>query len=84
MPRAKRHRREPTDDWQQLQPLTQFPEQLTYELIRPVVLFGQTPLERARATGTPQRTLLRVAPYAARRPRPSSRARQVELFQAPA
>jgi transposase len=59
MPRAKRQRREPTDDWHQLHLLTQFPEQLTYELIRPVVLFGHTPLERARATGTPQRTLYR-------------------------
>jgi len=51
----------PTDDWQQLQLLTRFPEQLTYELIRPVVLFGQSPAERAQVTGTPQRTLYRQA-----------------------
>ncbi|CAN5519473.1 hypothetical protein BH24CHL1_BH24CHL1_16840 [soil metagenome] len=50
---------EPTDDWQQLQLLTQFPEQLSYELLRPVVLFGLTPAERARQTGAPQRTLYR-------------------------
>ena len=50
---------EPTDDWQQLQLLTQFPEQLTYELLRPVVLFGRSAAERARQTGTPQRTLYR-------------------------
>lgn len=50
---------EPTDDWRQLQLLTQFPEQLTYELLRPVVLFGLSPAERARQTGAPQRTLYR-------------------------
>jgi len=49
----------PTDDWQQLQLLTHFPEQRTYELIRPVVLFGQSPAERARLTLTPERTLYR-------------------------
>lgn len=59
MPAAKRTRREPTDDWQQLQLLRRFPKQLTYELIRPVVLFGHSPAERARFTGTPERTLYR-------------------------
>ena len=59
MPRATRQRREPTDDWQQLRLLTRFPEQLTYELIRPVVLFGSPLAERARQTGAPQRTLYR-------------------------
>ena len=49
----------PTDDWQQLQLLTKTPEQRTYELIRPVVLFGQSASVRARATGVPQRTLYR-------------------------
>jgi putative transposase len=43
MPRATRQRHEPTDEWQQLRLLTRFPEQLTYELIRPVVLFGSSP-----------------------------------------
>lgn len=51
----------PTDDWQQLQFLTKTPEQRTYELIRPVVLFGQPTSARARATGVPQRTLYRQA-----------------------
>lgn len=51
----------PTDDWQQLQLLTKTPEQRTYELIRPVVLFGQPASVRARATGVPQRTLYRQA-----------------------
>ena len=51
----------PTDDWQQLDLLMRFPEQRTYELIRPVVLFGRSPAERARQTGAPQRTLARQA-----------------------
>jgi len=41
--------------------LAQFPEQRIYELLRPVVLFGLSPAERARQTGTPQRTLYRQA-----------------------
>lgn len=52
---------EPTDDWQQLRLLTTSAEQLTYELIRPVVLFGQSPSERARETSAPARTLYRQA-----------------------
>jgi len=51
----------PPDDWHQLQLLAPFPEQRTYELIRPVVLFGLSPAERARQTGAPQRTLYRQA-----------------------
>ena len=51
----------PTDHWQQLQLLSKTPEQRTYELIRPVVLFGQPASIRARATGVPQRTLYRQA-----------------------
>ncbi len=56
-----RQRIELTDDWQQLDLLVRFPEQHTYELIRPVVLFGHSPAERARLTGAPQRTLYRQA-----------------------
>src|SRR3954452_362289 len=56
-----RQRIEATDDWQQLDLLVRFPEQRTYELIRPVVLFGYSPAERARLTGAPQRTLYRQA-----------------------
>jgi putative transposase len=51
----------PTDDWDQLQLLTTFPEQQSYELLRPIVLFGQSPAERARQTRTPERTLYRRA-----------------------
>ena len=55
----------PTNDWEQLQLLTTSAEQRTYELIRPVVLFGQSPAERTRETGAPQRTLYRqVARFA--------------------
>ncbi len=61
MPARLRLQHEPTDDWQQLQLLAAFPEQHLYELIRPVVLFGQSPAERAQQTGAPQRTLYRQA-----------------------
>ena len=57
----KRHQVPPTDDWQQLQLLAKTPEQRTYELIRPVVLFGQPASIRARETGVPQRSLYRQA-----------------------
>ena len=61
MSKTRRQRVEPTDDWEQLQLLSRFPEQLTYELIRPVVLFGHSPAERARQTRAPERTLYRQA-----------------------
>ncbi len=56
-----RLRIEATDDWRQLTLLVGSAEQRTYELIRPVVLFGHSPAERARMTGAPQRTLYRQA-----------------------
>ena len=59
MPPHRRQLINPTDDWRQLQLLAQFPEQLSYELLRPVVLFGLSPAERARETGAPQSTLYR-------------------------
>ncbi len=57
----KRSQIAPTDDWQQLQLLTKTPEQRAYELLRPVVLFGQSASVRARAVGVSQRTLYRQA-----------------------
>src|SRR3712207_7776224 len=57
----KRVRIDPTDDWQQLRLRVRFPEQETYELLRPIVLFGQTAAERAQATGVSDRTLDRKA-----------------------
>ena len=61
----RRERIEPTDDWQQLELRVQSVGQRTYEIIRPVVLFGHSPAERAAATGTPERTVYRqVARFA--------------------
>ena len=61
----RRERTKPTDDWQQLALRVESAGQRSYELIRPVVLFGHSPAERAAATGTPERTLYRqVARFA--------------------
>lgn len=49
----------PTGDWRQIELLARAPGQRTYELIRPVVLFGQSPAERAAETGAAERTLYR-------------------------
>jgi putative transposase len=57
----KRPRTEPTDEWSQLRLQLAWPEQVSYELIRPVVLFGSAPAERAKQTGLPERTLRRKA-----------------------
>src|SRR5215475_8820190 len=57
MPKRKYKRREPTHDWQELRPLLKDPAQITYEIIRPVILFGMTSKERAEQTGMPQRTI---------------------------
>jgi transposase len=57
---ARRRRRvEHTDDWQELLPLFDWPEQEAYEELRPLVLFGDAVAERAGETGTPERTMYR-------------------------
>src|SRR5262245_22718725 len=56
-----RPRRAPTEEWQQVRLLLADPIQETYELLRPILLFGQTSAERARETGAPARTLQRKA-----------------------
>ena len=61
MPAGPRPRRQPTDDWDQLRLLVATPEQEAYELLRPVVLFGQSARSRARETGVPERSLRRKA-----------------------
>jgi len=61
MPRLSRTCRQSTDDWRQLRLLVASPEQEAYELLRPIVLFGQTPATRARETGISERTLRRKA-----------------------
>lgn len=73
MPARSRPPLDPIDDWRQLDLLVQFPEQRTYELIRPVVLAGHSPAERTRQTG------LQYAPCLARR-RASPRRGWVSLF----
>ena len=61
MPTIKRPRVAPTEDWQEIRRLAPWPEQRAYEELRPVVLFGYPPVERAGKTGTPERTLYRRA-----------------------
>jgi hypothetical protein len=58
---ARRRRVDPTDEWQQVQLLAPWPAQVLDEALRPVVLFGQSPAERARQTGIAQRSLYRLA-----------------------
>jgi len=62
-----RPRRDPTDEWAQLRLLVTSSEQETYEILRPIVLFGQPTSERAQETGMAERTLRRtVAHFEAR------------------
>jgi hypothetical protein len=66
MPATPRPQHQPTDDWAQLRLLVSSPEQETYELLRPIVLFGQPATTRAQETGIAARTLRRkVARFAA-------------------
>jgi len=55
----KQPRIQRTDDWQTIKQRSLWPEQMTYELIRPVVLFSETPGERAKETDETKRTLYR-------------------------
>lgn len=57
--RKRRRRVEPTDDWEQLGLLCRWPEQLAYEELRPLVLFGLPVADRAEETGSSRRTLYR-------------------------
>jgi hypothetical protein len=54
---GSRRKAQPTDVWKELLPLFEWPEQQAYEEIRPMVLFGSPVTERARETGTPERTM---------------------------
>lgn len=58
---TKRRRVEPTDEWEQIELLCAWPEQLAYEEIRPTVLFGSPVSERATQTRSSERTLYRKA-----------------------
>jgi putative transposase len=57
MPKQRYQRQDPTHDWQQIRPRLKDPAQITYEIIRPVILWGETPQERAAETGMPMRTI---------------------------
>src|SRR5260370_7695732 len=61
MTRAKRERRERTDNWELIQQWCRMPEQRLYESIRPITLFGLPPAERAQETGLAESTLRRTA-----------------------
>lgn len=50
---------EPTEEWAELELLLEWPEQVEYERIRPVAIFGSSVAERSRQTGTPETTLRR-------------------------
>ena len=61
MPKRKRKQREHTEDWQTIQQYTFWPEQTAYELLRPIVLFGDPAIQRAQETGEARNTLERKA-----------------------
>jgi putative transposase len=61
VPQRKRVQREHTEDWQTIRQYTLWPEQTAYELLRPVVLFGDPALQRAQETGEPRTSLERKA-----------------------
>jgi putative transposase len=54
---GRRRRVEHTEEWALIEPLVPWHEQREYELLRPIVLFGDTPAERAGQTGAAARTL---------------------------
>lgn len=55
-----RQRIPPTDEWQQLTLLLDTDSQHSYEVIRPVVVFGEPVPARASATRVPARTIYRT------------------------
>jgi hypothetical protein len=61
MPKAKRERRERTDNYHLLQQWCRTPEQRLYEGIRPITLFGVPSAERAQETGLAERSLRRAS-----------------------
>lgn len=61
VPKRKRKQREHTEDWQTIKQYALWPEQAAYELLRPVVLFGDPAIGRAEETGEAKSTLDRKA-----------------------
>jgi hypothetical protein len=58
---SRRRRVEHTEEWALIEPLLPWHEQREYELLRPIVVFGDTPAERAGQTGAAERTLYEKA-----------------------
>ncbi len=56
---GRRQKVEHTEEWDQLKLLVTWPEQESYEEIRPLVLFGDSVPVRSEETGTSERTLYR-------------------------
>jgi putative transposase len=54
---GRRRRVGHTEEWALIEPLLPWREQRAYELLRLIVLFGDTPTERAEQTGAAARTL---------------------------
>ena len=61
MAKAKRERQERTDNWKRIQQWCRWPEQRLYESIRPIVLYGDPAVQRAKETGEARHTLERKA-----------------------
>jgi putative transposase len=51
MPKNRYPRRELSHNWDDIRPLLKDSTQITYEIIRPVILFGVSPKERSEETG---------------------------------
>src|SRR5215469_11598665 len=51
MPNNRYQRHETSHQWEDIRPLLKDSAQITYEIIRPVLLFGISPKERAEETG---------------------------------
>jgi transposase len=58
---SRRRRVGHTEEWALIEPLFTWHEQREYELLRPIVVFGDSPAERAGQTGAAERTLYEKA-----------------------
>jgi hypothetical protein len=63
MPLVKQPQREAAEGWEQLRLYASWPQQVAYELLRPIVIFGRTPGARAAEVGVPERKLRRKAEH---------------------
>ena len=60
MPRLKRRRVPPTDEWTHRRLFTQSREQASYAVLRPCAMCGSSIAARARQVGLPERTSRRT------------------------